>query len=44
MLENYRKHVAERQTQGIPPLPLSAEQTQALTELLLAPPREKEPF
>lgn len=38
MLENYRTHVAERQTQGIPPLPLSVEQTQAVTELLLAPP------
>lgn len=38
MLEAYRQHVAERAAQGIPPLPLSAEQTAALVELLKAPP------
>ena len=34
MLETYRKHKAERETQGIPPLPLTAEQTSQLCELL----------
>jgi aconitate hydratase 2 / 2-methylisocitrate dehydratase len=34
MLESYRQHVAERATLGIPPLPLDAEQTAALCELL----------
>lgn len=38
MLEEYRKHVAERAAQGIPPLPLTAAQTRSLTELLMAPP------
>ncbi len=39
MLEAYRKHVAERTEQGIPPLPLNAEQVAALVELLQTPPR-----
>ena len=38
MLDAYRKHVAERARLGIPPLPLTAEQTEALCRLLLAPP------
>ena len=38
MLEAYRKHVAERASQNIPPTPLSAEQTAALVELLKNPP------
>ncbi|MNX38252.1 Aconitate hydratase 2 [compost metagenome] len=38
MLETYRLHVAERAALGIPPLPLSAEQTAALIELIKAPP------
>lgn len=38
MLEAYRTHVEERATQGIPPLPLSAEQVNGLVELLKAPP------
>ncbi|MGE4368919.1 MAG: bifunctional aconitate hydratase 2/2-methylisocitrate dehydratase [Burkholderiaceae bacterium] len=38
MLESYRQHVAERAAQGIPPLPLSAQQTADLIELLKAPP------
>ncbi len=38
MLESYRQHVAERAALGIPPLPLSAEQTSALCELLKQPP------
>ena len=37
MLEAYQKHVAERAAQGLPPLPLSAEQTTALVELLTHP-------
>ncbi|MBW4468644.1 MAG: bifunctional aconitate hydratase 2/2-methylisocitrate dehydratase [Pegethrix bostrychoides GSE-TBD4-15B] len=42
MLEAYRQHVAERSALGIPPLPLSAEQASALTELLQAPPAGEE--
>ncbi|MFQ3619216.1 MAG: bifunctional aconitate hydratase 2/2-methylisocitrate dehydratase [Cyanobacteriota bacterium] len=38
MLEAYRNHVAERAALGIPPLPLSAEQTSELCELLKHPP------
>ncbi|SAI67997.1 bifunctional aconitate hydratase 2/2-methylisocitrate dehydratase [Bordetella ansorpii] len=37
MLETYRKHVAERAALGIPPLPLSAQQTADLIELLKNP-------
>lgn len=42
MLESYRKHVAERAALGIPPLPLSAEQTSQLCELLKNPPAGEE--
>ncbi|WP_397474857.1 bifunctional aconitate hydratase 2/2-methylisocitrate dehydratase [Pusillimonas sp.] len=42
MLENYRQHVAERAALGIPPLPLSAQQTAELVELLKAPPAGEE--
>ncbi len=42
MLEEYRKHVAERATTGIPPLPLSAEQTDSLIALLKNPPAGEE--
>ncbi|MDO8457324.1 MAG: bifunctional aconitate hydratase 2/2-methylisocitrate dehydratase [Burkholderiaceae bacterium] len=38
MLQAYRTHVAERAALGIPPLPLSAQQTAELIELLKAPP------
>src|ERR671911_41739 len=38
MLQEYKKHAAERATQGIPPLPLSAAQTNELISLLEAPP------
>ncbi len=38
MLESYRQHAAERATLGIPPLPLSAQQTSELCELLKTPP------
>jgi len=42
MLEAYRIHVAERAVQGIPPEPLSAEQTAQLVELLKTPPAGEE--
>lgn len=44
MLEAYRNHVAERAALGVPPLPLSAEQTADLCELLKAPPAGEETF
>ena len=36
MLDAYRSHVAERAALGIPPLPLDAQQTAALIELIKA--------
>jgi len=42
MLNAYRQHVAERAALGIPPLPLSAQQTGELIELLKAPPAGEE--
>ena len=42
MLQAYRAHVAERADLGIPPLPLSAQQTAAVIELLKAPPQGEE--
>ena len=42
MLEAHRQHVEERAAQGIPPLPLSAEQVNALVALLKAPPAGEE--
>ncbi len=42
MLESYRAHVAERAALGIPPLPLSAKQTQELIGLLKNPPKGEE--
>lgn len=44
MLEAYRQHAAEREALGIPPLPLDAEQTSALCELLKNPPTGEEEF
>ncbi len=38
MLEAYRKHAAEREALGIPPLPLTEEQTAAVCEMLANPP------
>jgi len=38
MLEQYRKHVAERAAEGIVPKPLDAEQVAALVELIKQPP------
>ncbi|HYD29443.1 MAG TPA: bifunctional aconitate hydratase 2/2-methylisocitrate dehydratase [Azospirillaceae bacterium] len=44
MLEAYRQHVAERAALGIPPLPLSAKQTEELVGLLRNPPKGEESF
>ncbi|WP_058834688.1 bifunctional aconitate hydratase 2/2-methylisocitrate dehydratase [Luteimonas abyssi] len=44
MLVAYRQHAAEREALGIPPLPLSAQQTADLVELLKAPPEGEGPF
>ncbi len=38
MLDAYQNHVAERAEDGLPPLPLNAEQVVVLVELLKAPP------
>ncbi len=38
MINEYRQHVTERAAEGLPPLPLNAEQTSALVELLKQPP------
>ncbi|MFZ9215866.1 MAG: bifunctional aconitate hydratase 2/2-methylisocitrate dehydratase [Vulcanococcus sp.] len=43
-LADYRAAAAEREALGIPALPLSAAETQALTELLQAPPAGEEAF
>ncbi|MBX3711552.1 MAG: bifunctional aconitate hydratase 2/2-methylisocitrate dehydratase [Lysobacter sp.] len=42
MLAAYRQHVAERAALGIPPLPLTAQQTAEIIELLKAPPAGEE--
>jgi len=44
VLEAYRQHVAERAALGIPPLPLTAKQTEELVALLQAPPKGEEAF
>ncbi|MCC8459352.1 bifunctional aconitate hydratase 2/2-methylisocitrate dehydratase [Photorhabdus aegyptia] len=44
MLEEYRKHVAERAAQGVVPKPLDATQAAALVELLKSPPKGEEGF
>jgi aconitate hydratase 2/2-methylisocitrate dehydratase len=44
MLEAYRAHVAERASQGLPPLPLNAEQVAALVELIKKPPQGEDDF
>ena len=41
MLEAYRKHAAAREARGIPPLPLTAEQTSQLCQMLKNPPEEE---
>ncbi|MFA4969251.1 MAG: bifunctional aconitate hydratase 2/2-methylisocitrate dehydratase [Sulfuritalea sp.] len=44
MLEAYRQHVAERGSLGIPPLPLTKQQTEELVALLKSPPKGEEAF
>ena len=44
MLESYRKHAEQRAALNVPPLPLDAEQTAALCDLLKAPPAGEEVF
>ena len=44
MLEAYRHHAEERAALGIPPLPLSAQQTAELIELVKNPPKGEEEF
>ena len=44
MLEAYRHHVAERAALGIPPLPLTAQQTAEVIELLKNPPAGEDAF
>ncbi len=44
MLDSYRQHVAERAVLGIPPLPLSPQQTADLIELLKNPPAGEAAF
>jgi len=44
MLDAYRTAAAEREAQGIPPLPLDAEQATALCQLLENPPAGEEAF
>jgi len=43
-LDDYRAHVEERAQQGIPPLPLNAEQVNDLVELLKNPPAGEEDY
>ncbi|MBF0417456.1 MAG: bifunctional aconitate hydratase 2/2-methylisocitrate dehydratase, partial [Magnetococcales bacterium] len=44
MLEAYRQHVEERSKQGVPPLPLNAQQTAEVTALLQNPPAGEAAF
>lgn len=44
MLESYRKHAAERQSEDLPPLPLNAEQVAELIELIKNPPAGEAEF
>jgi aconitate hydratase 2/2-methylisocitrate dehydratase len=44
LLASYRAAAAEREAQGVPPLPLNAPQTEALTHLLQDPPAGEEAF
>src|SRR5690625_1447980 len=44
MLEKYRKHAAERAALGIPPLPLTAQQTASVIELLKNPPADQKDY
>jgi aconitate hydratase 2/2-methylisocitrate dehydratase len=44
MLSAYREHARQRAQEGLPPLPLTAEQTTQLVELLKNPPKDEEKF
>ncbi|MDQ7091501.1 MAG: bifunctional aconitate hydratase 2/2-methylisocitrate dehydratase [Methylococcales bacterium] len=44
MLEQYRKHVAERAAKGLVPLPLTSEQVVELVELIKQPPANEDAF
>ena len=44
MLQAYRAHIEERTAQGIPPLPLDAQQTADLVELIKNPPAGEENY
>lgn len=44
MLEAYRKHAAEREALGVPPLPLDADQAGAVCEMLANPPEGEGEF
>ena len=44
MLQAYRAHIEERTAQGIPPLPLDAQQTADLVELIKNPPVGEENY
>lgn len=44
VLEAYRKHVEERAAEGIPPLPLDAQQVADLVELIKNPPAGEEDY
>ncbi len=44
MLEQYRKHVAERAAEGVVPKPLDAEQVAELVDLIKQPPAGEEKF
>jgi len=44
VLDDYRKHTEERAVEGIDPLPLSAQQTADLVELLKSPPAGEEEY
>ena len=44
MLQAYRQHAAERAALGIPPLPLTAQQTADLIELIKTPPAGEDAF
>ena len=44
MLEEYREHVKERASEGIPPKPLSADQVAGLVKLLKNPPTGEDSF
>ncbi|TWI70732.1 aconitase [Desulfobotulus alkaliphilus] len=44
MIDEYRSHMAAREREGLPPLPLNAAQAGALCGLLVAPPSGEEDF